>query len=340
MDAELYEKCKAALNAIAEKMNEGDLALPFCMPKIILAGLGGSHAYGTNVPGSDIDIRGVYLNTPAELLGIARDKEQVVMSEPDAVIYSLKKFAKLAADGNPNIIEMLGLRPCDYIRSTKYGDILLENRHKFLSKKIIHTFGGYARSQLNRLVNKRGRRKDELVEMEHRSLQNVMGDFYVRQKDIMVDDFSAELNENGEIICNMTFRGVPMDRLIGMTNELINVDKNYRNSARNNKAEAHGKIAKHMMHLIRLYIMGADILNTGEIFTYREEEHDLLMAIRNGEYLESDGCTPTKKFEQILDFYSREFEIAAENTLLPDEPDWNGINHLLVQINKEIVNED
>ena len=30
---------------------------------IILLGLGGSYAYGTNVAGSDLDIRGVALNT-------------------------------------------------------------------------------------------------------------------------------------------------------------------------------------------------------------------------------------------------------------------------------------
>ena len=35
---------------------------------IILLGLGGSHAYGTNVEGSDVDIRGCALNTKEEIL--------------------------------------------------------------------------------------------------------------------------------------------------------------------------------------------------------------------------------------------------------------------------------
>lgn len=33
---------------------------------IILLGLGGSHAYGTNTPESDLDIRGIALNTKRE----------------------------------------------------------------------------------------------------------------------------------------------------------------------------------------------------------------------------------------------------------------------------------
>ena len=35
---------------------------------IILLGLGGSHAYGTNVEGSDLDIRGIALNRKEEIL--------------------------------------------------------------------------------------------------------------------------------------------------------------------------------------------------------------------------------------------------------------------------------
>ena len=54
---------------------------------------------------------------------------------------------------------------------------------------------------------------------------------------------------------------------------------------RNEKAIAHDKLGKHMMHLVRLYYMCFDILEKGEINTYREVEHNLLMEIRNGKYL-------------------------------------------------------
>ncbi|WP_428047285.1 glutamate ligase domain-containing protein [Candidatus Proelusimicrobium excrementi] len=41
-----------------------------------------------------------------------------------------------------------------------------------------------------------------------------------------------------------------------------------------------------MMHLVRLYLMAFDILERGEIITYREADHDFLMEILNGKYLD------------------------------------------------------
>ena len=38
--------------------------------RIILMGLGGSYAYGTNNENSDIDFRGIVLNTSSDLLGL------------------------------------------------------------------------------------------------------------------------------------------------------------------------------------------------------------------------------------------------------------------------------
>lgn len=43
-----------------------------------------------------------------------------------------------------------------------------------------------------------------------------------------------------------------------------------------------------MMHLIRLYMMCLDILERKEIVTFRAKEHELLMSIRNGEYLDGN----------------------------------------------------
>ena len=42
-----------------------------------------------------------------------------------------------------------------------------------------------------------------------------------------------------------------------------------------------GKLGKHMMHLVRLYLMCLDILEKEEINTYRENDIPFLMNIRN-----------------------------------------------------------
>ena len=72
---------------------------------IILLGLGGSHAYGTNNENSDIDIRGIATRTKREIL-IGNDFEQVVDVNTDTTVYSFDKIIKLLCSCNPNVIKM------------------------------------------------------------------------------------------------------------------------------------------------------------------------------------------------------------------------------------------
>ena len=88
-----------------------------------------------------------------------------------------------------------------------------------------------------------------------------------------------------------------------------------------------------MMHLIRLYIMCIDILEKEEIITYREDEHDLLMEIRNGKYLDNNE-QPTSDFYELLDEWQKRFEYAKENTSLPEKPDYKKVEELLIYINE------
>ena len=74
---------------------------------ILFLTLGGSYAYGTNIEGSDIDIRGVSLNNKEEIL-LFRDSEQFINEATDTVIYTSRKIIELLARMNPNVIEILG----------------------------------------------------------------------------------------------------------------------------------------------------------------------------------------------------------------------------------------
>jgi hypothetical protein len=131
---------------------------------------------------------------------------------------------------------------------------------------------------------------------------------------------------------------MPLHELANVFNEINSIDKDYRKSVRNDKAAAHNKIAKHMMHLLRLYMMGIDILQEGKIITYREEEHDLLMDIRYGKYLLDDQVTPTDEFKTLLNSYIEKWDYAIEHTSLPDQPDLDKINDLVIQIFKSVYN--
>lgn len=111
----------------------------------------GSHAYGTTVPSSDLDFKGVAVPPVEYFHGFVHHFEQAESKEPDLVIYDIRKFMRLAADCNPNIIEVLFTSEADHAIRTPLGDRLIANRNAFLSQKAKHTFSGYAVSQLKRI---------------------------------------------------------------------------------------------------------------------------------------------------------------------------------------------
>lgn len=62
--------------------------------RLMFLTLGGSHAYGTNVEGSDIDIRGCALLRESDLLG-STNFEQLVDHDTDTTVYSSRKLISL-----------------------------------------------------------------------------------------------------------------------------------------------------------------------------------------------------------------------------------------------------
>lgn len=115
---------------------------------ILFLTVGGSHAYGTNIEGSDVDIRGA-AGSP-EILGFNRF-EQVINNQTDTVIYVINKFVNLLVQCNPNVIELLGNDPELYVNMTSEGQMLLDNKELFLTRRVAYSYGGFANDQLRRL---------------------------------------------------------------------------------------------------------------------------------------------------------------------------------------------
>lgn len=76
---------------------------------IIILTLGGSHAYGMDKEGSDLDVRGIALNSKSDIL-LGTDFEQVVDVDTDTTMYSFNKMIQLLASSNPNTINCPGPR--------------------------------------------------------------------------------------------------------------------------------------------------------------------------------------------------------------------------------------
>ena len=122
--------------------------LEWLVPRTILFARHGSHAYGLNTATSDEDFKGVVIPPADYFLGFHKRFEQADSNDPDLVIFDIRKFMSLAADCNPNIIEVLWTEP---LVITPLGERLRAAREMFLSKKAKHTFSGYALSQLKRI---------------------------------------------------------------------------------------------------------------------------------------------------------------------------------------------
>ena len=147
--------------------------------RVMLLGLGGSHAYGTSQESSDIDFRGVTLQLPSDLIGMTRF-EQYEDEHTDTVIYGFNKIIRLLLECNPNTCEILGLDEDQYLIQSELGKELAANRGLFLSKRAIQSFGGYADAQLRRLQNALAR--DSMAQSEReihilKSVRNAMEDF-------------------------------------------------------------------------------------------------------------------------------------------------------------------
>lgn len=318
---------------------------PHLGTNIILLGLGGSHAYGTNVEGSDVDIRGIALNSKEEILGSA-NFEQVVNEDTDTTIYSIRKIISLLTSCNPNTIELLGLKPEHYLYLSQIGHELLDNKKLFLSRRAKYSFGGYAFAQLRRLDNKAARTIEQ-AEREQHILNSIITAAYawpdkydcfkVGEGIKLYLDNSEQPDLDKEIFMDINLTHYPLRDYKAMWSDMKNIVSDYdKIGHRNQNAIERGKLGKHMMHLVRLYLMCIDILEKEEIITYRENDIPFLMDIRNGKFLGSNS-QPLAEFYEMVNDYEKRLEYAVENTGLPDKPDYNKINDFLMSVNERVI---
>ena len=201
---------------------------------IILLTLGGSWAYGTNIETSDIDIRGIALNSKEELLTNI-NFEQRVNEATDTTIYSFNKIISLLSNVNPNTIEILGCKPEHYLYLSPIGKELLDNKDMFLSKRCVHAFAGYANAQLRRLDNKANRLVDQSAQEKHilNSIENARYSYpsrffsYPSDAIKLYTDVSHQDDLDMEIYMDINLKHYPLRDYKGMWADMNNIVKEY-----------------------------------------------------------------------------------------------------------------
>ena len=96
---------------------------------------------------------GIHAAFPANQLFPTNGTHEIKRDEWDIVVYEARKFIGLLAQGNPNVLAMLWLRPNMYIKKTSAFDLLIENRQAFVGRHVYKSFTGYAYGQLHRMTH-------------------------------------------------------------------------------------------------------------------------------------------------------------------------------------------
>ena len=316
---------------------------PHLRDRIIFLALSGSYAYGTNNENSDVDLRGCTLNTPLEILGLA-NFEQYINQDTDTTIYGFNKFVRLLIACAPNVIELLGGKPEHRIMN-ELGQMLVDNRKIFLSQRAAHSFGGYAARTLRRLqcalVGQEMPQSEREAYLKV-SLDGAISGFQDRFPAFKKENINLRLVDSRcddlemELVADFHMDGIPVRQFKGMLESMVDVVKNAEKMGQRNRKKDKAHLAKHAMHLIRLYLEGIDVLEKGDIITWRGDDLPLLMSIRHGGFQKEDGSF-RPEFYEMLDTFETRLTYAKENTSLPDLPDMKKVGELVMDINEEAL---
>lgn len=133
---------------------------------LILRAVVGSEVHGIAVAGQgDRDEMGVCVEPPETVAGLSRFEHYTFRTQPDGatsgpgdldlVVYGLRKFARLAASGNPTVLLPLFVPEEFVCYADDLGRELRANRHLFLSRQAGARFRGYLESQRRGLMGLR-----------------------------------------------------------------------------------------------------------------------------------------------------------------------------------------
>jgi predicted nucleotidyltransferase len=326
--------------------------------------VGGSQAYGTALPGSDEDRRGIFIVPASFLMGLDAI-EQVSDERGDEVYYEIGRMLSLLLKNNPNALEIIAM-PDECVRYRHPAFELLKPEI-FLSKLCARTFGEYSMGQIRKA---RGLNK-KIVNPQPEQRLPMLAFCHVPegQGSVPVSDWLATRGIDPKE-CGVTavqhasgmfglyhgadyrglvsprdpdtlvFSSVPKDA-VPIAWMHFNQDafrahckahREYwewvanRNQERysNNVSHGRGYDSKNLMHTHRLLDMAAEIA-AGKGLIVRRPNRDELLCIRAGEFAYDDLVS---RAEEKLAAVEEAFLHAD----LPDAPDPDAVNELLVRI--------
>lgn len=300
----------------------------------------GSHLYGLNTENSDEDYVGIFLPPKEYILGLQvveqidlsiKDKHDNGRNTKDAVdrkFYEFRRFCNLALQGNPNIIELLFTSEENIVYINKLGKLLLDNKHLFVSRKIIPKFLGYAESQKRKLLVKTEnmiglieglKYLQELKErgFEKSTLPEFIGD---TEFDKWFKENPNKLHFNlGAYTLN---RNITIKRGIKWVEDFILKGSNRLENVKNAGWEY-----KSGSHLLRLLYQTIELCETGDL-KFPLNKRRILLNVKKGE-------VSYDEFNRLVEEAELKLREVKELTILPKQPKTKEVEKLVMEVYEE-----
>ena len=137
----------------------------------------GSGLHGTAIDGQDDrDEMGLCIEPPEYVVGLERFEQYIFRTQPegvrsgpgdlDLIIYSMRKWMRLALEGNPTVLLPLFVPEEEIVRITDLGRDLRSRPELIVSRVAGQRFLGYLRSQRDSLLGLRAGRHTNRPELE------------------------------------------------------------------------------------------------------------------------------------------------------------------------------
>jgi len=300
----------------------------------------GSHLYGTNTENSDLDLCGIFIAPKEYYIGLSNiaevDFSTVVKKEngrnaPEAVdrkFYELRKFIKLATDNNPNIIEQLFINQDNIIFASPLGKKLLENRHLFPHKGLYKKFIGYSLSQKSKMIVKRDNMADIIAGIDFfKSLGDPSRNYVVQYKNFLIKSGIFKNIEDTGIHIRIGDTSIQKNETIKQALRKLEDRRSKFSGRYDDFVSKHGYDTKFASNLIRLLCEGKELLETSEI-QFPLKERELILDVKQGKYDIDDILEMARDLDS-------ELKLSLENSDLPDEPQTQKIEDLLIELVEE-----
>lgn len=137
----------------------------------------GSGLHGVTIEGhDDRDEMGVCIEPKSCVIGLEKFEQYQYRTQPegvrsgpgdlDLVVYSLRKWARLAAQGNPTVLMILFAPDHEVVHRNELGERLQAGKDLFLSRECGRRFLGYMKAQKEQMLGLRSKHtnRPELIE--------------------------------------------------------------------------------------------------------------------------------------------------------------------------------